>query len=167
MNKPETMTDDKRLALADTVINAADRIIAAHRYDEAEMIGMLLDVQQELGYLMPHVVERIAEKTSTPLSRLYGLATFYRGFSLEPRGRHQVHVCLGTACHVRGGRSILDHVLKILNVRAGGTTRDFRYTVDTVRCLGCCSLSPVMQIDGQVFGRLRSTELAGVLERFE
>jgi NADH-quinone oxidoreductase subunit E len=167
MANAETMTDDKRLALAGKITDTADRIIAAHRYDPAEMIGMLLDVQQALGYLMPHVVERIAEKTSTPLSRLYGLATFYRGFSLTPRGRHQVNVCLGTACHVRGGRSIFENVLKLLNVRPGGTTRDLRFSVDTVRCLGCCSLSPVMQIDGEVFGRLESAELDGVLERFE
>lgn len=167
MEMSATMTDAERLALADRITGATDEIIAAHHHRASDLIGMLLDVQQELGYLMPHVIERIAEKTGLPLSRVYGLATFYRGFSLTPRGRHQVNVCLGTACHVRGGRSIFEAVLRLLNVRPGGTTRDLRFSVDTVRCLGCCSLSPVLQIDGQVFGRLETTEVDGVLERFE
>jgi len=167
MNTSATMTDTERLALADKIISAADEIVASHHYEAGDLIGMLLDAQQQLGYLMPHVVERISEQTGLPLSRLYGLATFYRGFSLTPRGRHQIHVCLGTACHVRGGRRLYDNLLKFLGVRPGGTTRDFRFSVDTVRCLGCCSLSPVMQVDTQVFGRLRQGELAGVLDRFE
>lgn len=161
------MSDSQRLALADKFLTEADRITSSYGYSDSDLIGMLLDVQTSFNHLPRHVLERLSADLDVPMTRIWGLATFYKAFSLTPRGRHQVRVCLGTACHVRGSKRILDGVLKELNVRPGGTTRDFRYSVDTVRCLGCCSLSPVVQIDDMVFGRLRHGDLPGVLDRFE
>jgi NADH:ubiquinone oxidoreductase subunit E len=97
---------------------------------------------------------------------LYALATFYRAFSLTPTGRHKISICLGTACHVRGGQGLLNGLERLLGVRAGGTTADRQFTLETVRCVGCCSLGPVVKIDQETFARVRQDKLAPLLARY-
>jgi NADH-quinone oxidoreductase subunit E len=135
--------------------------------DQSALIAMLQDIQREEGYLPRKTLTQLSEQLDVPLSRLYALATFYRAFSLKPTGRHKIGVCLGTACHVRGGQALLDRLERDLGVRAGQTTTNRRFTVDTVRCLGCCSIGPVVRVDNQMYGRVRQDKLGKILEPFE
>jgi len=135
--------------------------------DQSALIAILQDVQRQEGYLPRKTLTQLADQLDVPLSRLFALATFYRSFSLKPTGRHKIGVCLGTACHVRGGHSLLDRLERDLKVRAGATTTNRRFTVDTVRCLGCCSIGPVVRVDNETYGRVRQDKLAKILEKFE
>ena len=144
-----------------------DEVVEAHGEDRSALVGILQEVQRQQGYLPRKTLSRLSKKLDLPLSRLYGLATFYRSFSLTPTGRHRISVCLGTACHVRGGQAILNRLEQLLRVEAGGTTSDRRFTLETVRCVGCCSLGPVVRIDTETFARVRQDKLARILARFE
>jgi hypothetical protein len=112
-------------------------------------------------------MEHLAEKLDIPLSRVYHLATFFRAFSLEPRGKHELHVCMGTACHVRGAPRILEALERKLKVRAGSTTRDQKYTLETVNCVGACALGPVVMVDGQAKGKLNIPKAERLLTQIE
>ena len=144
-----------------------DEVVKEHGDDRSALVGILQEVQRQEGYLPRKTLRRLSERLDVPLSRLYGLATFYRSFSLTPTGRHRISVCLGTACHVRGGQAILNRLERLLRVEAGGTTADRRFTLETVRCVGCCSLGPVVRIDTETFARVRQDKLARILARFE
>jgi len=102
-----------------------------------------------------------------PITHVFRIATFYNALSIKPRGRHQLNVCLGTACHVRGGNKIIDKLSRDLGIQVGETTKDKRFTLESVRCVGCCSLGPVMVIDGNVFGRLTQEKVPGLLKEFK
>lgn len=128
---------------------------------------MLQDIQKKKGYLPEADLRCMAAELRVPLSRLFGLATFYKAFSLVPRGRHSVHVCLGTACHVRGGMRLLDKLERDLGIHAGETTEDRRFTLDAVRCVGCCGLAPVVVIDENFHGKLTQSKLNRVLKKYE
>ena len=143
-----------------------DKLVEDYGADKSALVGILQEVQRRQGYLPRKDLKRLSEKLDVPLSRLYALATFYRSFSLTPTGKHRVCVCMGTACHVRGGQAILDRFQRLLGVEAGGTTLDRRFTLETVRCVGCCSLGPVVRIDQDTFGRVRQDKLATILTRF-
>lgn len=144
-----------------------DKVVGQCGGDPSALVGILQEIQRQEGYLPRKTLVGLSEKLDLPLSRLYGLATFYRSFSLTPTGRHRVCVCLGTACHVRGGQAILDRFERLLAVRAGGTTLDRRFTLETVRCVGCCSLGPVVRVDDETFGRVRQDKLAKILTHFQ
>jgi len=148
-------------------IAGIDNVVERHGDDRSELVGILQEVQRQEGYLPRKTLRHLSERLDVPLSRLYGLATFYRSFSLTPTGRHRISVCLGTACHVRGGQAILNRLERLLRVEAGGTTADRRFTLETVRCVGCCSLGPVVRIDTETFARVRQDKLARILSRFE
>jgi NADH-quinone oxidoreductase subunit E len=128
---------------------------------------MLQDIQKERGYLPEADLQVISDEMRIPLSRLFSLATFYKAFSLVPRGRHSVHVCLGTACHVRGGMRLLDKLERDLDVKAGETTEDGRFTLEAVRCVGCCGLAPVVVIDENFHGKLTQNRIEKVLKKYE
>lgn len=144
-----------------------DKVVETHGADSPALVGILQEVQKQEGYLPRKTLTRLSEKLDLPLSRLYALATFYRSFSLTPTGRHRISVCLGTACHVRGGQSVLNRLEQLLGVAAGGTTLDRRFTLETVRCVGCCSIGPVVRVDSDTFGRVRQDKLASILARFQ
>ena len=144
-----------------------DNLVEKHGADGSALVRVLQEVQREEGYLPRKTLSRLAQQLDLPLSRLYGLATFYRSFSLTPTGRHRISVCMGTACHVRGGQAILNRLERLLGVEAGGTTADRRFTLETVRCVGCCSLGPVVRIDTETFARVRQDKLARILVGFE
>ena len=131
-----------------------------------DLVPILQAVQRELGWLPRAVLEQVATRTGIPIARIWGVATFYAGFHLEPRGRTIVRVCQGTACHVRGARRIGDTLARHLGVPAGGgTTADLGHTLERVACLGCCSLAPVIAIDGDIHGKLDQCEALALVAR--
>ncbi|MBI4230282.1 MAG: NAD(P)H-dependent oxidoreductase subunit E [Planctomycetes bacterium] len=144
-----------------------DGIMRRHDYAPSGVIAMLQDLQREERYLPLEGLRLIAERVGIPASRVYSLATFYRSFSLKPRGRHLVSVCLGTACHVRGGGRIMDKVTRDLGTPQGEMTPDGRFTVEPVRCVGCCGLAPVVTVDETFYGGMTQQKVAGVLRRYE
>jgi len=148
-------------------VNKVDQIVEQYGGEKRSLIGILHDAQTEYSYLPREVIERIAEKLEVPLTQTLRVASFYAAFSFEPRGRHLINACLGTTCHVRGMGRILSKIRDGLGVEPGETTSDRRFTLETVRCLGCCSLAPVMRINEKTYGRLRRDKIGGILKRFE
>ena len=144
-----------------------NEIIERHRGRPGTLIPALQDVQAAFGYLPRPALEAVAGALRLPLVKVYGAATFYAQFHLQPRGRHVVRVCLGTACHVRGGQRILERLEGALGVAPGKTTPDQRFTLERVACLGACGLSPAMMVDDQTFGRLTPDKAERTLGRFE
>jgi len=141
-----------------------DKIIDEYQGDASLLIQVLLEIQRENHWLSKEALEKVSEKLGVPLSRIQHVATFYKAFSLIPKGRHEVQICLGTACHVRGGPRILDRVEDVLGIRAGETTTDMKFTLETVNCLGCCALGPVMVVDGKYHGKIAPTKAEEVLK---
>ncbi len=144
-----------------------DEVINKYQGDQSSLIQILLDIQRENHWLSKEVFERLSEKLDIPLNRIYHIATFYRAFSLLPRGRHEVLICLGTACHVRGGVRILDRAEQVLGIEAGETTPDMKFTLGTVNCLGCCALGPMIVVDGKYHGKAAPTEVEDVLGNYD
>ncbi len=144
-----------------------NRILKRYGNDPTDIIAILQDVQHTYRYLPKDVMETLATKLDIPLSRVYHLATFFRAFSLEPRGKHELHVCTGTACHVRGAPRILEALERALKVRAGETTPDLQYTLETVNCVGACALGPVVVVDGESKGKLNPQRAERLLKQIE
>ncbi len=151
----------------ETSLEKVDHIVDSYTCDDSMLIQILQDVQTEYNWLPREAIVRVCEKLQIPVSRAYRIATFYTLFSLQPRGRHLVNVCLGTACHVRGGPRILEKVQEITGISAGHTTADMRYSLERVNCLGCCALGPVMTVDGEAHGKLVVKDVEGILNRYE
>jgi len=143
-----------------------DKIIDNYECDAGALIQLLLDVQRALNWIPPEAVIRINKRLKIPVSEIYRVASFYTALSLKPRGRHIVRVCSGTACYVRGGPRILDSVERSLGVKAGETTADDKFTLETVNCLGCCALGPVVEIDGQYHGKQTSSNVEKLLSTY-
>jgi len=131
------------------------------------LISLLQDIQAEFNYLPRDVLVRVSQKLDIPLSQVFGVATFFRAFSLEPRGRHLVTVCLGTACHVRGAHRMVDKMDRDYELKPGSTTEDTRFTLETVNCLGCCALGPVVVVDGKYESQMNPDKLDRVLRRYK
>lgn len=144
-----------------------DQIIDDHQGEANALIQVLLEIQSENHWLPREALDRVGERLDVPLSRIRHIATFYRAFSLVPKGRHQVHVCMGTACHVRGATRVLDKVQGLTGIRPGETDLEMKFSLETVNCLGCCALGPVIRVDGKTHGKLSSAETADVLESYE
>ena len=132
----------------------------------ANLIPILQEVQASFFYLPEEVLRSVSEKLQVSLPEIYHVATFYNCFSLEPVGRHVVQVCLGTACHVRGGPRVLDRILRDLKLPDPGTTKDCAFTVRTVRCIGCCGLAPVVRVDNRVHPRMTQAKVGGLLKLY-
>ena len=133
---------------------SVERIVESYGRSRDSLISILQDVQTEYHYLPEESLREVARMLDLPLIQVYGVATFFKAFSLEPRGKHLVHVCLGTACHVRGANSVLDEVKRQLRVEPGETTEDMQYTLETVNCLGACALGPIVVVDGEYHGQI-------------
>lgn len=140
-----------------------DEIIDRHKYEEQALIGILQDLQSEFNWLPKDTLEYVAEKLNIPISRIYAIATFYKAFSLKPRGRHMCVVCLGTACHVRGAPKIVEKLQRELNIKSGETTPDLMFSLETVRCVGACALAPVVICDGEYYGQLTNIKVDKLL----
>jgi NADH:ubiquinone oxidoreductase subunit E len=145
-----------------------DRIIVEDfNNDKENLIMMLQEIQRRYNYLPTPTLTYLSTSIGIPLSQIYGVATFYSTFSLEPRGRNIVSICLGTACHVRGGEKIREKLEESLNIEDGETTEDMRFTLESVRCIGCCSLGPVVKINEDTHGRIAYAEVDKILEKYE
>jgi len=145
-----------------------DNIIEVDFNNDPENLIMILQaIQGRYNYLPGPTLRYLSEKIDVPLSQIYGVGTFYSTFSLEPRGRNIVSVCLGTACHVRGGERVRERIEESLNLTDGETTDDMRFTFESVRCIGCCSLGPVVKINEDIHGRISAAEIAETLEKYE
>lgn len=141
-------------------------ILASRRGERGGLIGILQEVQAAYGYLPRPALEEVSRALKVPLSKIYGVVTFYAQFHLKPRGKHIVRVCLGTACHVRGGEKILEKVSEVLKVKPGDTTPDLKFTLERVACLGACGLSPAMMVDDRTYGRLTVKAVEDVLREY-
>jgi NADH-quinone oxidoreductase subunit E len=148
-------------------LSRIDSIIEQYEARESALLAILQDVQAGEKYLPKEALEYVSQKMNIPLVRVFRIATFYNALSLKPRGRHKIDVCLGTACHVRGGGKILDKVERDLGIAVGETTKDKRFTLESVHCVGCCSLGPVAVVDGEVFGRLAQDKVPALLKEFK
>ncbi|MFO7751281.1 MAG: NAD(P)H-dependent oxidoreductase subunit E [Desulfobacteraceae bacterium] len=147
-------------------IERIDEIIESHQCEPSALIQILLEIQKENRWLPRAALERIGERLEVPMTRIQHIATFYKAFSLVPKGRHQVHICMGTACHVRGATRILDTVQEATGINPGETDLDLKFSLETVNCLGCCALGPVMEIDGKTHGKMGSADTADVLKSY-
>lgn len=142
-------------------------LFAKWRGTKGSLIPVLQAAQAIYGYLPKEVLLRIARELKLPPSRVFGVVTFYAQFHLQPRGRNIVRVCLGTACHVRGASKIYERTQSELGIGDGETTEDLRFTLETVACLGCCGLSPVIMINDDSHGRLTPDKLRGIIDSYE
>ena len=141
-------------------------LIDKHQGLKKNLIAILLDVQETFNYLPAEALRQVARALCIPLIDVLGVATFYRAFSLKPRGKHLCLVCLGTACHVRGGQKILEEVERKLDVPAGENTKDGQFTLETVACLGCCAIGPVVVVDGTYHGHATARTVGPILDKY-
>jgi NADH-quinone oxidoreductase subunit E len=143
---------------------AARIVVRKYRGEKRAVIQILQDLQERLGWLAPEALEAVALELKMPPAHVFSVATFYRSFSLRPRGRHTCTVCMGTACHVRGGGTVLEHFERKLGLRAGQTSPDGEVTLERVNCLGACALAPLAVVDGQYHGQMTESKADKVLE---
>lgn len=141
-------------------------VLSSYRGKRGELVPILQEVQAKFGYLPQRVMLEIATLTGVPESEVFAIATFYNQFSLTPRGKYIVKVCLGTACHIRGGPRILDAVESELDINLGGTTEDNKFSLERVACVGSCGLAPIVMVGEKVYGKMTTKKVKGVLERY-
>jgi NADH-quinone oxidoreductase subunit E len=177
MNRVDSINAIRRLLYAERgavgagTPRAADErtledILERHGRAASQIIGILQDVQSVFHYLPEPQLRRISRELDIPLTRLYAIATFYKAFRLVPRGRHELSLCMGTACHVRGAMRVKDAIERGLGIKAGGTTDDMRFSFETVRCLGCCGQAPVMVVDEELVTKLDHLTVGKALEKY-
>jgi NADH-quinone oxidoreductase subunit E len=154
-------------AVIESYTEKVDSLIDSYTDKKEQLISLLQDIQAEFNYLPRDVLVRVSQKLDIPLSQVFSVATFFRAFSLKPRGRHLVTVCLGTACHVRGGERLADKVERDYRIKPGETTEDMKFTLETVNCLGCCALGPVVVVDGKYESQMNSDKLGHVLQHYK
>ena len=148
-------------------VEKVEQIINDHNSEASSLIQIMLEIQKELHWLPPEAMELVAEKLQVPMSRIQHTATFYKAFSLVPKGRYEINLCMGTACHVRGAPRVLEVLQNTTGLEPGETDPDMKFSLDTVNCLGCCALGPVMEIDDQHLGRLDSSSAADLLKNYD
>lgn len=141
-------------------------IIDKYNADKRQLISILQDIQAELYYLPRETLIQVSDTMDIPLSQVYSVATFFKAFSLTPRGKHLINVCLGTACHVRGASKVLEQIERSLKISRGETTGDSKFTLETVNCIGCCALGPVVNIDGEYFGQMSVGKVDSLLAQY-
>jgi NADH-quinone oxidoreductase E subunit len=159
------MKKGKRFSKRD--LKTFHQIITKYKGQRGALIPVLQDIQDYYGYLPVEVQDIIAEGLGIPASEVYGVVTFYNFFTMVPRGRHTVKVCMGTACYVRGGKKIMERIQRDLHVEVGGTTDDLRFSLEVVRCLGACGLAPTMMVNNDVHQRLKPSNLTEALQHYK
>ena len=140
--------------------------INAHRGEKGALMPVMHEAQNIYGYLPAEVQTVIADELNIPLAEVYGVATFYSQFSLQPKGKHKISICLGTACYVKGSDKILQAVERELRITCGECTPDKKFSIESCRCVGACGLAPVMIIDGEVYGRLKPDDVKDILDKY-
>jgi NADH:ubiquinone oxidoreductase subunit E len=147
-------------------LSRVDEILDKYHGEQGALIPVLQGAQEAYGYLPEEVLRRISRGLKVPISRIYGVVTFYAQFYLTPRGRHVIKSCQGTACHVRGAKGVLESLTRELNVPPGGTTEDLQFSLETVACVGTCFLAPVIMIDGDYYGKLTPKRAVDALKKY-
>jgi NADH-quinone oxidoreductase subunit E len=149
------------------MMRTTDNILKKHGYEKARIIQVLIDVQAEYNYLPRENLEYVSRQLKVPLSKVYSIATFYAAFSLMPRGEHMITVCTGTACFVRGVSDVLNRIEDRLGIKAGFTTGDNMFTLETVNCLGACALAPIVVADGEYYGQTTVQKVDAILDKYQ
>jgi len=143
------------------------KIIEKYTDEEGALLNILLEAQKKYNYLPRDVLSKISSERNIPLSRLYSVATFFKNFSLTPRGKHTIHVCMGTACQIWGGKNLVDRVGEDLNIKPGETTEDLNFTLETINCPGTCGLAPVVMIDNEIHGKVNRNKLSSLIKKYK
>lgn len=152
--------------LQEKAVKQIEEIIERYQDEKTPLMMILSDVQHEFGYIPLEVQELISEKTGIPVSDIYGVVTFYSFFSLTPKGKYVVGVCLGTACYVKGSQQVLDKFAELLNIKAGETSEDGLFTLDALRCIGACGIAPALTINGKVYPKVAVADVAKIVEEY-
>ena len=147
--------------------NTIKEICASFHNEPGELINVLHKTQEAFGFLPEEVQREVAKHLNISVAKVYGVVTFYSFFTMTPKGRYPISVCMGTACYVRGAEKVVDALMRELNVPVGGVTEDGKFSLDCLRCVGACGLAPVMQIDGKVYGRVEPGQLKEILGQYE
>jgi NADH-quinone oxidoreductase subunit E len=143
------------------------QVLKKYDHDKSALIDILHDTQAQIGYLPEEALELISKGLGVPLSRIYCVVTFFKAFSLNPRGRNLISVCMGTACHVRGADKVLEQIEKELGIKAGENTPDLQFTLETVNCIGSCALGPMVTIGEDYHGQVTSESIVPVLKQYK
>ncbi|MCX7944920.1 MAG: NAD(P)H-dependent oxidoreductase subunit E [Deltaproteobacteria bacterium] len=144
-----------------------DSILEKYGRDKSLLLGMFQDIQREYRYLPKEAIKYLCERLNIPVIKGYEMATFYKALSLVPRGRHTIHVCMGTACHLKGAPGILEAFERELKIKRGGTTDDMLFTLESVNCLGACALAPLVRIDEKDYGKVNQTGVKKIIEEYK
>ena len=147
-------------------LQKTDEVLQHYIGERGAAIRVLQELQEAYHYLPREAMEQAAQKLDVPLSQLLRLATFFKTFSLEPQGEHCIQVCLGTACHVRGGPRLVERLGRDLGIKPGQTTKDGKFSLQVVRCIGCCGMAPAVRVDQETYGRVRQNQLGKILQRY-
>ena len=142
-------------------------VIAKYKGQKGALMPIMQEAQEIYGYLPYQVQKIISDETGIPIEKIYGVATFYAQFSMSPKGKYVVSMCLGTACYVKGAGAILEEIEKVLKIEDGGCTPDGKFSLEVCRCVGACGLAPVMIVDGDVYGKMTPDRVAGILAKYE
>ncbi len=143
-----------------------DKLIEKYQTNPGPLISILQDIQSTFSYLPKDILSYLSQKLKVSESKIWGIVTFYAQFYLEPRGKNTVRVCLGTACHVKGAKKVLERLQKILGIQPGETTEDLNFSLETVRCLGTCFLAPVIMVDQDYFGKLTPDRIERIIDQY-
>lgn len=144
-----------------------DAIIQRHTLTPESLMPVLQDVQDTFHYLPEECLKEVAKNLAIPLNRVFSVATFYNAFSLKPKGKHIIQVCMGTACHIKGASVLLEEITSTLGIQEGETTKDGLFSVESVRCLGCCSLAPVINVSGKAYGNLKPEDIQPIIKKYK
>jgi len=165
-SKPQIPEDGYKVTLAEDDVRKVSDIIDKYRQEKSVLIPVLQEITREYGYLPKDILVYVSLELDIPLSQIHSVATFYTAFSLEPRGKYMVSVCLGTACHVQGGGRILERLERELKISSGETTKDKLFSLEAVRCLGCCGLAPVFTVNADLYGKVTQSKVTKLIERY-
>ena len=152
--------------LQEDVVKQIKDIVARYQNEETPLMMILSDIQNEYGYIPLEVQEVVSAETGIPVSEIYGVVTFYSFFSLNPKGKYVVGVCLGTACYVKGSQQVIDKFSELLNITPGGTTEDGMFTLDALRCIGACGIAPAISINGKVYPKVQVSQISDIIDEY-
>ena len=142
-------------------------IISRYKDEKTPLMMILSDIQKEFGYIPLEVQELVSEQIGVPVAEIYGVVTFYSFFSLNPKGKYVIGVCLGTACYVKGAQQVIDKFSEILNIKAGETTEDGLFTLEALRCIGACGIAPALSINGKVYPKVAVSDVPAIIEEYK
>ena len=154
------------MKLREEAIQMVIQICDRYKHEPSPLMLILSDVQKEYGYIPMEVQQIISAKTGIPVSEIYGVVTFYNFFSLEPKGKYVIGVCVGTACYVKDGQNVLDKFCELLKIKPGQTTTDGLFSIDNVRCLGACGIAPAVSINGKVYPKVELSKVGSIIQEY-